>query len=256
MDTPSGPTRDWYKKSFGELYLLLYAHRDDEAARGEIVALLGLLGLGKDSRVLDLCCGPGRHLEALLEAGVDAVGLDLSPELLRVAARKPPLASRLVRGDVRALPFCASFTCVVNLFSSFGYFVEDRENEATLAEMARVLLPAGTLVIDHMNEPWIRRTLVPRTEECLQGGTLVQVRRINGERVEKEITWNATDGSTHRFHESVRIYRVDELAGLLRRSGLSVTNVWGTFSGDPLTERSRRMILKARKEGSGTCGSA
>lgn len=74
-------------------------------------------------------------------------------------------------------------------------------------------------------------------------------RRLSGSRVEKEITSIGEDGQAHRFHESVRIYSADELIGLMRRHGLIEARAWGTLSGDPLTESSRRMLLAARKEG-------
>jgi SAM-dependent methyltransferase len=241
--------RDWYKRSFGALYLLAYAHRDEEAAIAEVAALLDLLDLGTGARVLDLCCGSGRHLEAIVSSGMNAVGLDLSAELLAVGARRPRLASRLVKGDLRALPFRSSFLCVLNLFTSFGYFSSDRENEAALADMARVLAPGGVFVVDHMNRPWIQQTLVPHSEERIGDGTLVQDRWLAGNRVEKEITWVGDDGSSHRLHESVRVYGAVELRDLLREQGLVVTHAWGTFSGAPLTESSPRMIVTARKEG-------
>src|SRR5262245_2856280 len=126
--------RPWYEAAFERGYLDLYPHRDLAAARNEVVGLLGRDRPRIGGRVLDLGCGFGRHLCALREQGVDAWGLDRSPELLALAhtLEGGVLRGRLARGDFRALPIAASsFDAVLMLFSSFGYF-DERENALVL----------------------------------------------------------------------------------------------------------------------------
>lgn len=50
--------------------------------------LKGLSGIPKGSKIADCPCGTGRHAEALLEAGYDVVGMDISPAMLEVAQKK------------------------------------------------------------------------------------------------------------------------------------------------------------------------
>ncbi len=237
----------WYRRAFGELYLLVYSHRNEDLAQREIDFLLQKLNLPTGSWVLDLCCGSGRHLRFLRKAGLCAVGLDLSSALLSEAASKRGLRGALVRGDMRHLPFERTFKCVLNLFSSFGYFASDRENERALREMVRVLEPGGWLVVDHINRPYLERTLVPRSEEEFPEGRLVQERRISGKRVEKEITWIRKGEEPLHVHESVRVYTRTELEELLQRFGLEVKWWWGGFEAQPLAAHSPRMIAVARK---------
>ena len=110
--------------------------------------------------VLDLGCGTGRHTRVLRERWW-TVGLDLSMALLRIARVESPDAP-YIRADMRELSFAdESFDLVVNLFTSFGYFEDDREHERVLSCVCASMKRGGTLVIDFLNASQVRRDLVP-----------------------------------------------------------------------------------------------
>ena len=96
-------------------------------------------------RVLELGSGPGYLLAALADPSPLAVGLDLSPDMLRRAQRRRGRA-RLVLGRSQALPFCGgAFATVVSVFPA-PYIVD----ADTVAEVDRVLASHGHLiVVDH-----------------------------------------------------------------------------------------------------------
>ncbi len=265
MSRKNSTDEPWYVRSFGGLYSLVYTHRDDATAQEEIGKLFGILAISGRERVLDLCCGAGRHTDAACTLGFDMTGLDLSPELLGEARKRPALRDRLVRGDMRRLPFrdgaarpgvpagsanrdrSPGFDLVLNLFTSFGYFEEDRENEAALREMARVLRPGGRLVIDHINRSRLEQTLVPANGEVRQGLTLEYRRRIEEDRVIKTTTVTDKNGVAAHFRESVRLFHPEEIGALLERQGFVRVEVVGSFSGVPFDPASERMILIATK---------
>ena len=241
-------TAPWYVRSFGELYPLLYEHRDEASARAEVNALFEALGLSGDEAILDLCCGAGRHMAAVRSLGFDVVGADLSPELLALARTRPGLAGRLVRADIRSLPFAdATFDVAVNLFTSFGYFDDDEQNTAAFGEMARLLAPGGWLVVDHINRKALEKNLVPESSEQRKGLFIGQKRRIEKDRAIKETEETDAQGRVSRFGESVRLYTPSDLAGLCARHGLVCDRIIGSFEGEPFTDRSPRMIVVARK---------
>jgi len=239
-----GDQRPWYDAAFEAGYLELYPHRDLAAARAEVA---GLVARGVGGPVLDLGCGSGRHLLALRERGLDAVGLDRSRALLE---RAPAcLAGRLARGDFRALPLRArSFRSVLSLFSSFGYF-DDAGNARVLSEIARVLAPDGLTVLDLMNPERVRATLVPETCTRRSGIELFEERALEsgGKRVVKNVLVRAADGSERRWREDVRLYESGELAELLPAAGLSLLRIEGDFDGRSFESGSARQIVWARR---------
>lgn len=103
--------------------------------------------LADGRRVLDVACGEG-YGTAMLAAGgaTSAVGVDLDgPTVERAAARYP---CEFQRADIAALPFPDD---AFDLVVSFETIEHVPDAEAALTELARVLAPAGLLIISTPN---------------------------------------------------------------------------------------------------------
>lgn len=250
---------DWYANWFGLDYIRLYPHRDTAEAKRQVDFLLqAISGLRPGTRVLDLCCGAGRHSRLLAEKGFRVVGVDLSATLL-ARADEEGRRFHLARSDMRRLPFGQIFDLVTNFFTSFGYFSTDAENRRILEAIGSVLEPGGRFLIDYLNPVQVQATLVPETRTRLPDGSeVLQRRRVDQEhhRVEKDILIREPGGAERTFRESVRLYSREEMAGMIEHSGLGLDTVYGDFTtaAAPFGPGSPRMILVGRKpnEGSGS----
>jgi SAM-dependent methyltransferase len=236
---------EWFERWFGEEYLNVYLHRDEEEAE-RLVALLAARGwIAVGERVLDLACGAGRHAEALRRRGARVTGLDLSGLLLHSALRRGGCC--YVRGDMRSLPFAdGAFDVVLNLFTSFGYFLKDGEHQRVLRAVTRVLRRGGRFVLDYLNAPAVRTMLVAHDERAFGDAVVVQDRSISpdGRFVEKSI--HLGDDS-RTFTERVRLYERAELERLVREVGLRPVEALGDYDGGPHGPGSPRVILMAEK---------
>ena len=238
----SGVKRDvhderWYETAFGRDYLTLYAHRSSAEARAQVVRILEW---GFHGQLLDLGCGAGRHLAALEARGVFGVGVDLSRELLAAAPRE--VRPRLVRADLRRLPFRdASFDGALSLFSSFGYF-DDAGDRRALHEAARVLRPAGQLLLDLADPGAVRAGLVPRSERQAGDLALVEERHLadGGRLVVKQVTAIERSGARRSWQERMRLYEPHELLSMAALCGFSVRarhTTWGASGGSMAAPR-------------------
>ncbi len=240
----------WYAAWFGEEYLRLYPHRDQEEAVRAVALLAAHLPEAPGGPVLDLGCGAGRHLRALREEGVHAVGLDLSAPLLQRARAALP-ETPLVRADMRRIPFAPGvFAAVSSFFTSFGYFLAPEEDRGVLLEIHRVLRPDGRLLLDFLNARRVREALVPRDEREVDGSHVVQERRLvaGGRLVEKTI--RITDpvrGLQRSFLERVRLYEPEELEELLVGSGFRPLRRFGDYGGGNFTPAAPRCILLSER---------
>ncbi|MFT9849311.1 class I SAM-dependent methyltransferase [Aneurinibacillus sp. REN35] len=236
----------WFVRSFQEDYSTLYQHRDEASARQEIDNLLSRLPLPKSGRVLDFCCGDGRHSRALAQHGYEVVGFDLSEYLLAEAKKKTQQENiTYYRYDMREIPFEDEFDVLFNLFTSFGYFEQDADNIKVLQRMSQALKPTGHLVIDYLNPLYIEENLVPESTREAEGKQIVERRKIENGFVIKEITITE-GGTTRQFFERVRLYHREEMKSMLESVGIDVTEVYGDYDFRPYSKDGKRMIIYGR----------
>ena len=245
----------WVTEAFGEWYPIVYPHRDENEARA-LVETLGVVVSLSGERLLDVGCGPGRHLVRFRRAGARPFGIDLSPELLRQArAFRDETGGDwpLVRGDMRRLPWrSGAFGGALSLFTSFGYF-EEEEDRRTLGEAARVVRPGGFHVLDFLNREKVLAHPKPEGERSSGGYRILERRRVVGgdRRIVKRVVIESEGGETVAdYEERVNLYGPDELRGLLESAGLRPAHEWGEYDGSPFDAgtSSRHVFVSFREK--------
>ena len=244
--------RPWYETAFDRDYLRVYAHRNEAAARKEVEFILSQTPARVHQRILDIACGPARHLIWFCSAAEFAVGVDRSADLLAEAATRLGSLStkvKLVCADMRRLPFRSEFTCATLLFTSFGYFQTDQENLTVIQQASKALQPGGVFWLDYINEPHLRDNLQPHSLTSDGRRLIEQHRKITDQdRVEKQIRI-VTDAGEKLINESVKLYSRQQIEQMFTQAHLTVENVWGDFNGHPHTDHSPRLIIMGAKNG-------
>lgn len=243
--------REWHKSFFVNSFYNPASPAAVAKAPAEAAFVLKKLKLKKGAALLDLCCGPGRHSVEFARRGMDVTGFDFSAEYLREAeslARKKRVPLRLLRGDMRRLPFEGEFDAAVNLFTSFGYFPKFSDDIRTLRGVARALKPGGLFLLDLANGAWIRDNFRPRSwQELEDGGWLLEERGLTADGNFNEWIKVGPNGETSRRKFFTRIYDRARVSAALRRAGLRPLKFWGDFAGSSLRPSSLRLICLARK---------
>jgi SAM-dependent methyltransferase len=242
----------WYEIAFDRIYPVLYRHRDEDES-DLVLDAFGDLIAGRDP-VLDLACGAGRYMIGAGRRGLLTWGLDLSEYLLADAAGQEGLRGRLVRGDMRRLPFRdGSFGAVLNMFTSFGYFAADMDNLLVLREVSRVLRPGGLLLLDYVNAARVRAMVLEDTNRTAENWRIRENRSLQeeGKYLVKSVdAHNPATGETVAYDERVRLYARAEVATMLDSVDLIVSGEFGDYDRSAFDDSSspRLIVLCEKRE--------
>jgi SAM-dependent methyltransferase len=219
--------------------------------------------------LLELGCGTGRISLPLARAGASVVGIDRSEPMLARAARrlaaqrkrqgnrkKSPL--RLVRGDIRFLPFdIGSFNTVLAPYGILQSLVRDKDLNATLRSVADVLAPGGLFGVDLVPDVpnWREYSnRVQMTGKAAGGSHLTLVESVRQDRKKHltifEQTYIERRGRAvkqHSFDLTFRTLPIPVFTKRLERAGFRVEAILGDYRGGPWDERADVWIMLARR---------
>ncbi len=229
--------------------------------------------------VLELGAGTGRVSWPLTEAGLEVVGLDLSPAMIERARTKGAgyaaatrVRARFVQADMADFALERRFPLAIVPFRGFQSLLTAEAQRRSLASIRRHLLPGGRLVLDLFD---------PRLDWCHPTGVVppdaegvVQRRRElrhpkTGRAVSVEVVSRATDplrqvvtevwrftereasGAIVRREEetlSLRWSHRQEMRYLLELSGYDIEAELSDFSGAPPAYGKEQVWLARRRD--------
>jgi len=237
-------TSDHKNEFSAQWYSLFMDTMPREGTESEVALVERFMPVAQFPRILDVCCGSGRHSLELADRGHSIVGIDSNPAA--VAQARAAAQGRAVRfevADMRALAGVAGdFDGVVNLWHSFGYF-SDEENAEVVRQIRAKLRLGGRFILDIYNREHF--ALVPR----------IRIHEKDGIRVETEYAWNGKRMSCelrypngeHDLFEW-RLYTPDEVVALAAETGFRslLTCAWCTPGMAPSSEHARMQFVLER----------
>lgn len=220
--------KDWWKFLFNMNYLKTDADvvEDQSITQKEVIFITDIMkkfSIVKESNILDLCCGQGRHLIELFNLGFKKLtGVDYSKDLLNVAIKRSKNKNiRYLQSDVRKIDKLNSNTYdfIQMLGNSWGYFNTIDDNIKALSEVHRLLKNNGIFLLDVTNGSHISKTFSKSSWEWIDKYTLVcrerELSRDHKKLISREIiidlkTKNVVDQLYSEF-----LFSIDEIISIL-----------------------------------------
>lgn len=229
---------DWWKTVFDETYLITDARSvcDRGMTCREVNFLERVLKLERSCPILDLCGGQGRHSLELSRRGFqDVTVLDYSRVLIdlgREMAKKEGFDILFVCEDARdtGLP-SQRFKAIIVMASSFGYFLDERENEKILREAFRLLMPRGSLLLDLPDREYVLKNFTPQSwHEADEEVVVCRQRRVDEDVVCcREIVISKTQGLLRDATYCTRLYSPEKIDRMLTSAGFSSVTIQRGF---------------------------
>ena len=241
---------DWWKTLFNSLYLKTdgdVVENDDNTSR-EVDMLINATNLKLDAKILDLCCGQGRHVLELYRRGYENVsGLDRSRYLIRTAKKRAQQLKSFIRfseGDARKIRMPeSSVDCIVLFGNSFGYFESQEDDMAVLHSILRVLKSEGNIAMDIVNGEWMRKNFEKRSWEWIDENHFVcrerSLSKDESRIISREVIVHAERGVIADQFYAERLYTFDEIKMVL--ASLNFSNIM--LHGNLLADSNRNQDL-------------
>jgi D-alanine-D-alanine ligase len=246
---------DWWRAIFNSLYLKTDADvvDDQKITRQEVDLFSEILKISPEDKILDLCCGQGRHSLELARRGFKYVeGLDRSHYLIQKAKgyeKKEGLNVKLREGDARKLPYLPdTFDVTLILGNSFGYFDTIQDDLRVLKEVFKVLKPWGRLLVDVTDGQYLREHFQPRSWEWIDKKHFVcreRSRSLDAQRlISREVIAHVEKGVIADQFYAERLYTKESLTELMKAAGFTDISFHGEISPDSQRNQDLGMMEK------------
>ena len=243
----------WYNSDeFWELFApTLFTEERLSAAMFEIDNLVSLLGIERGERILDLCCGIGRHSLELAQRGFDVVGVDRTTTYIEKARQNAKNRDLDVVFSVMGMEEFREpdqFDVVINMFGSFGYLEGPEDDRMVAKNMHASLRPGGRFLIETKGREIAARDFQERSWDE-HSDMLVLAERKPVENWGRIETRYIVIKGNQRFEHTVslRSFSSTELSSLLTDCGFSVVNVYGNLEGRDYDHEAERLVVVGTK---------
>ena len=236
----------WFETWFdSEYYPILYQNRDYSEAEHFLSNLTKELTPSPQNSFLDMACGEGRHSIYLNKLGYSVTGIDLSERSINLAKKHSSDTLKFSIEDMRDFDLDEKYDYVFNLFTSFGYFDDLKENEMVIQQVVKHLKKNGTLVLDFFNSKKVIAGMKPYEKKELQGITFHISKTIENNQIVKTI--DIEDGEVKKkYQEKVQLLDPQYFKSVLYKFGFEVQKIFGDYDLNNFNEiDSDRLIIFA-----------
>ncbi|MCZ2085447.1 MAG: class I SAM-dependent methyltransferase [Flavobacteriales bacterium] len=223
----------WFETWFDTPYYhILYKDRDFAEAENFITLLINYLNIQKDSKIIDLACGKGRHSVFLNKLGYKVLGLDLSQQSIEHNKQFENSDLKFEVHDMRDEIYPELLTekadAVLNLFTSFGYFEDENDDRKVFHSISNTLKDDGYFVLDFLNAKWVENTLIKEETITKEEIDFFIKKKIENQNIIKDIYFN-DDGKEHHFFEKVKLHTLEEINDYAVEFGFERVQIFGDY---------------------------
>jgi SAM-dependent methyltransferase len=229
----------------------LFNQQRQSSTQEEVDKIQNLLHIEGQSKILDLCCGKGRHSLEFSRRAFDVIGVDRTAayiEKARLEAEKLNLTATFILDDMREYCVPKNFDIIINMFGSFGYFENPDDDRKVVTHMYTSLRAGGKFLIETAGKEILARNFQERGWNEEGDLLILSERKVSQNWSCIETHWIVIQGTKRVEHRvSVRSYSAVELSSLLFDCGFSKVQVYGNLDGSEYNHMAQRLVVVGQK---------
>ena len=244
---------DWFNDDafWGTFESYMFTPERIESTRAEVDGMTRLLGIQSGAKLLDLCCGAGRHSLEFARRGFDVTGVDRTRAYLdkaRGIAAGEGLSIAFVEADMREFVRPDTFDGAINFFTAFGYFDDPADDLKVARNLRKSLKPCGRLILDVNGKETLAAKFRARDWSRRGEAIVLEERRLLDGWKRIESKWTLIRGDERRESTlTLRLYSGAELESVLLEAGFAKVELYGRLKGTPYDETAERLIAVATR---------
>ena len=229
---------DWFNSPF---YHQLYKERDYSEATYFMNNLINRLQIDKNSSILDLACGRGRYSLYLSNIGHKVTGIDISKKNISEAKKNESDKLNYLLHDMRQ-PLNEKFDLILNLFTSFGYYQNNKDNISVIKSIKYNLNSEGKAVIDFLNINYVLNNLIKYEEKVFDKTKFIIKRYLENDLLVKDITIDSNN-KTYKFQEKVKAYGIVDFLTMFKECDLELKEKFGDYNLNTFNKNSSPRLI-------------
>ena len=238
----------WYETWFdSKYYHILYKNRNHKEAEKFIDNLILKLKINTNHKIIDVGCGRGRHCIYFNKLGFEVTGIDLSKKSIDFAKKNETNNLKFFVHDMRKDFANEKYDIATNLFTSFGYFQNEIDNQKTINAINNNLKIGGILILDFMNINKVKKTLKSQEILKIDGINFYINKKITKSQIIKNISFKH-ENKNYSYEERVQLLSINEFTKLINNSKMKIVDVFGDYQLKKYNNNtSERLILICKK---------
>ncbi len=244
----------WFEdESFWEEFKqVLFSEERVKKTPYQVDRFVEILDLREGDKILDQCCGIGRHSLELARRGYEVTGVDITEKYLEEAkekGRREGLDVEFVKADIREFRRDNFYDACINFYTSFGYSQDENDNIAVMENVYSSLKHKGSFLLDVMGKEVLDKVYTEEDLWRIEDGYFQEKRNIREDLDMLESRWKLIkdDGEIKEHKFMYKLYTEEELKNLLRGVGFKEIEIYGNLEGASYDEDASRLIALAQK---------
>ena len=140
-------------------------------------------------------------------------------------------------------PYHSKFDAVFNLFTSFGYFENEEDNQNTINSIKENLNKHGVGIIDFLNAQYIIDNLVPDETKTIDNITFTLKRFVEDDYIVKDISFVYQENS-YNYQERVKAFTLNDFKSMFAKANIELLDIFGDYNLNKFNSQySERLIM-------------